>query len=241
VDPRQTGELIGKLLIPVLGAVACLWVGVRATSARPRSRRLAGLGLAFGLAVLPLAGLATFARGPEGRAFLIGTAVATAVAGVIALWLGAAAGSARNHEDEPERGSSGTAALVMGALGLLVGVGLAMMPFLANPPATTPPWSYKIEPPGVELTLPSDRWKKYDRQGDVAFFACQHPQMVAGVKEVRPANSPEEFESAVGVLKRVVARTPAQALDEKRGPNAHGHEHWLYVAEENTPYSSPCP
>jgi hypothetical protein len=234
VDPRETGELIGRLIIPVLGTIGCVWLGVRAASAPLRSQRLAGLGLAFGLAMIPLAAVAALSRGSGGRTLLLALGGVVALTGIVAVWLGVKAGAARAREHSAE-GNSGTWALATGILGILSGLALGAWPFLLNPAASGTPWVHKIDPTGVEVTLPSARWRKVERPGHLAAFGCRQPQMVASVMEVRPASTPEDFERPVNDLKRLVSKNASAVLDEKRGRNAAGHEHWLTLTEENTP------
>src|SRR5262249_10295626 len=118
------------------------------------------------------------------------------------------------------------------------GAGMIAMPFVTNPAggeSGASAWSHRVDPPGVELTLPSHRWRKSDKPGEVAFFASRNPQMVAGIKDVPPATSAAQFEAMINSMKQLAARSVVTTIEERREPNASGHEHWRFVGEENTP------
>jgi hypothetical protein len=167
---------------------------------------------------------------PAHPSFFVMAGIGAIVAGVVGLFVAVRVGR--------KRGRPAPGFAVLGVVGVLVGAGLIAFPFL-RPDGGAPgepgssAWTHKVDPPGFELTLPSDRWKKAaGGKGGVA-FASRLPQMVAVVKEVRPASAAAGFEMAVGDLKRVVARN--SVIEEKRGPNAHGHEYWLFLGEEKNP------
>lgn len=238
MNPEQTGQLIGQLVGALLFALAPLVAFRRAARAEPRSRRLGGYALGCGLLFLPLLALLAVTRGAGGRGLFVAVGVALVAAGVLAVALAVASRSARRED-----GGGGAAALWaigFGVLCLVLGPGAAVFPFLANPRTGTPDapsgtaWAYKIAPPGFEVGLPSDRWKKYDHPRDVAMFASRQPQMVSSVKEVRPAATDAEFGRVVADLKRLAANNPVTVIEEKREPNAHGHEHWRFLGEEKT-------
>jgi hypothetical protein len=124
---------------------------------------------------------------------------------------------------------------VLGVLSTLLGFGLAAVPFVVHGAGGGAPWAYKHTSPGFEVTLPSERWQKVEKLGELAMFSCRAPQMIASIKEIRPAASSDEFESAVNDVKRLVSRNPVKTIEEKREPNANGHDHWRLIGEENSP------
>jgi hypothetical protein len=230
VDPETVGGLF-LLALTGLGCVAC---AVRALGAAPRSRRLAGLALACGLTVFPALCLLAAHGAGGGAAVAVGAGVvvselAAVILGVMSLAAGKADGGTSR--------ATPVAAMLLGVVGGFLGLATAAFPFVlavGGPDAETQ-WTYRVDPPGFEITLPSGAWQKADEKHGVARFGCPQPAMVAGVKDVRPATTASEFEAAVTDMKRVRDRNPLPALVETRGPNANGHEHWLFVGEENGP------
>lgn len=64
----------------------------------------------------------------------------------------------------------------------------------------------------------------------LAKFDCPQPLLVASVIGVRPAGSDAEYETAVATGAR--AKEPgASNVNERSGPNRHGRQHWVYVAD----------
>ncbi|AWM39627.1 hypothetical protein GobsT_20280 [Gemmata obscuriglobus] len=233
MNPRELGELIGKL-IPLLISLVVVFVVVRrALNAETRSRRLQLLGLGCGLALFPLVCATTLARGPAARFIFFGVGAITTAAGLAAVALVITARSARKS-DGGRSGASGFVATALGFVGIVFGFGMIALPLVVMPyEDDASVWAHRVEPPGFEVSLPSARWKKFDRPGDIAMFASRNPQMVSGVKEVRPAPGASDFENAVSDMKRLVTRAPGfKIIEERREPTANGSEHWRLIGEE---------
>jgi hypothetical protein len=242
VDPQKTGQLVGQILVLLLMAAASAYAWNRAGKHEERSRRLAGYGVACGLLVLPLLGVLTFAHGSGGRAVFIAAGVGGIIAGVMAVTLAIRARAARKAANATG-GAMGPAAGVLGVICVLFGATAIAFPFIVNPDEGGPPsspnsrtmWVHRIDPPGLEITLPSDRWKKYDRAGEAAMFASRVPQMMTSVRDVKPAPDLTAFERVVTDVKRLFADNGTSIIEEKREPNAHGYDHLRILGEEKTP------
>jgi hypothetical protein len=231
VDP----ELIGSLLAFLITAALCAGCVLRARTATPRSRRLAGLALACGLVVLPALTLLAAARGPEGKVIFIALGAAVIGAELMAGALAVRSLRARRTDGGTARATP-AAALVLSVLGGFMGLGMVLFPFVmaaGGPAARTPPWTHRVDPPGFELTLPSAAWQKVERAQGVAHFACRNPAMVAGVMDVRRAGSAAEFEAVVAEMKRLHDRHPVTVIEETREANPNGFDHWRSLGEEN--------
>jgi hypothetical protein len=202
--------------------------------AEVRSRRLALTAVACAVSVLPLAAAAFLAGSAERQFVFVGAGLLAVVAGVAAMVLALRAKRAK-AKDGGTGNITTAAALVLGIACAVLGFGVAVVPFVVHGAGGGAPWVYKYTFPSFELTLPSERWRKVEKPGERAMFSCQSPQMVASVKEIRPAASSDEFESAVNDLKRLVSRNPVKTIEEKREPNANGHDHWRLIGEENSP------
>jgi hypothetical protein len=232
VEPETIGRLI-PLIITLVVCVVCTFLAFKAA---PRSRRLAGLALACGLFILPALCSLTLARGPNAKATFTAIGAVLVVAGIAAAVLAICSLVARKRD-----GGTATvaprAAILLSVMSGMMGIGIMLLPFVTAGgfDAGTPPWTHRVDPPGVELTLPSRAWRIGNASGnrEVVRFGCPNPAMVASIMEIRPAATAREFEAAVNDIKRLRARNPGKLLEEKREPNSNGYDHWWFFSEES--------
>jgi hypothetical protein len=64
----------------------------------------------------------------------------------------------------------------------------------------------------------------------LAKFDCLQPLLVACVIGVREAGSDAEYETAVAVGWQA-KESGASNVHEQTGPNRHGRQHWVYIAD----------
>jgi hypothetical protein len=233
VNAEDTGRLIGLLLVPLFFLILVVWLAWRAKTSEPRSRRLAGYGLACGLVVLPALGVLTAAGPVGGRPVFIAVGGAMLLAGAAAIALGVMAVSARKA-DGGTGGSVG--AFIAGGASLFLGLGAAMLPVVNGGSGDDgPPFAHRVEGHGFEITIPGPSWKPFAGPKKIADFATRMPQMVGGVMMVEADATGTKFEAEVARAKQVArgnAATQTVLLDE-RGTNDHGQPVWVLLLDEH--------
>ena len=227
-------ETIGGLIPLAVTGLACVICAILAFGAEPRSRRLAGLALTCGLAFLPALSVLIFARGPGSKVVFFAVGAGVVAAGVVAVVLSVWSMTARKA-DGGTATTKPLVAIALGGLSVLLGIGAAMMPIVTavGGPGDGTPWAHRVDPPGFEITLPSSAWRNANDPREIVRLGCPHPAMVVGVKEVRPTATAAEFERVVNELKRFRANSAVAPIEEKRERNPQGHDHWVFLGEEN--------
>lgn len=100
---------------------------------------------------------------------------------------------------------------------------------LDEPASVAKPWTWRSEQHGFEVTVPSDRWDRRPNENVIAVFGAN--DLMAMVAEARPAETDAEWQAALQFIHMMRMGKAASNAEEKSGPNAHGHESWLYVAD----------
>ena len=166
MDPEDAGKMVGRMIPLVLALGLVAGVATRAAKLSPRSQRLGRYAVACGLAFLPLLCVATFARGPEGRVVMLGVGGLMVAAGAAAITLAARARSARTG-DGGRPWAAVPGGILLGLVSITLGGGAILIPRVANPGGPAGPvadgtaWTHRVDPPGFEVALPSDRWRRH--------------------------------------------------------------------------------
>jgi hypothetical protein len=162
--------------------------------------------------------------------------VGVVLAGCAAVVL-AGVGRAARKGDGGTGSAAGPAAVVLGLLSVLLGIGMVAMPFVNRVAsgADETAFAHRVEGHGFEITIPSASWKPFQGPKRIADFANRRPQMVAGVLLAEADPTGSVFESQIALAQGVGRKNPGQVVAEKRGENDHGQPMWSTLVEENQP------